>query len=297
MSTTWMDDMEIDDSPYVDAEYDDDEQGEIGSEFDGGEEYDDAEAHASRHRRAQQRRVALARRRQATARSRARRSGLINRPASAATTTSTATAVRDLDLESKVAEDGLRRAATIQGKRMSRAEYASVAGVAVNQVIDSFGAPNDPFIRAALRFSPLLLLAPQRRGTGFGAFATDPRVLGAAAVAGITLAARNRDRLGTVRRIEIIGPDRLTVGGTDQFFASPTDNDGSEVGGATVDWTTSNDRATVDRAGNVTAGKDAGPVTITARSGAVVKHFRMVVEPSAASSPSNSGQKPTPPNS
>jgi hypothetical protein len=89
---------------------------------------------------------------------------------------------------------------------MSRAEYAAVAGAAVNQFIESFDAPDNPYAKAALRFSPLLLLAPQRKGSGFEGLIKDPRVIGGAAVAALVLLGENRNQFRKAREIKIYPP-------------------------------------------------------------------------------------------
>ena len=174
-------------------------------EWDESDEGGDEESWASRRRRARARRIALARRRQALIRARAQARGAALRrpapvPAPPTSTRSTAAAIREVDLESKVAEDSLRRELGGMRRRMNRSEYAAVAGLAVNQFIESFNQPENEYARAALRFAPLLLLAPQRRGRGFESFVYDPRVMGGAAVLGITFLGQQRSRAAIVVR-------------------------------------------------------------------------------------------------
>jgi hypothetical protein len=179
----------------------------------------------------------------------------------------TAAAIRTVDLESKVAEDGLRQELTAQRKRMSRSEYAAVAGLAVNQFMESFDQPENAYARAALRFAPLLLLSPQTRGSGIERFVYDPRVIGGAAVLGITFFGQQRNEA----RLELAGTQELAVGAKPvQFAAQVLSTRGEVLSGRAIRWESSDPAvATVDPAtGEVTA-KKPGAVFITARADGV----------------------------
>jgi hypothetical protein len=281
MTSTWLDDLDVEGAEYDDtdaAEYDDSDAGELAeSDYDTDYEGDyDAESRASR-RRAQRRRVAAARRRQAVVRARAQtRRGAGGRPARP---TSTASAIRNLDLNTKVADDNFRRALGAQAKRMSRSEYAAVAGAAVTQAMASFGTPSNPYVAAAVRFSPLLLLSPQRRGTGVEAFAKDPRVLGAAAVAGITVIGQNRERFTRAREIEILAPTGMGQSASDTFVADVKDGRGVVISDMDVEWESSDPTvAAIDRrTGAVTTQKATGTTIITARTDGIVRRVRLTV--------------------
>jgi hypothetical protein len=234
------------------------------------------EATRDRDRRERARRLALARQR---AQARRRLAG--GRPAPQPTQAQAAiNAVRNLDLETKVEEDAFRRAIRSQRTRMSRSEYAAVASVATNQFIESFDAPDNPFFRAALRFAPLLLLAPQPRGTGLEAFLKDPRVVGGIAIGAIVLIAENRKQFTTVRQIDILGPSAIKVGDpNDQFAADVRDARGTTLS-IPVTWSSSDTaRAEIDpNTGSISA-KAAGPVVITARVDGDVRRVRVQVNP------------------
>ena len=258
----WTDDPDIEA-----AEYDESEADGFG-ESDGESDLDSEESRAERRRRARARaqRVALARRRQAATRARAvakRQPSAVSTPS---TQRATASAARTLDLETKVQEDTFRNAIKAQNKRISRGEYAAVAGAAVNQFIETFEAPDNKIARAALRFSPLLLLAPQSKGRGVDALIKDPRVIGAAAVAGLVLAGEFRTNKNKVHKIDILGPDTIPKTGTTTFVADVLDGNNKSIPKekAPVTWASTDPNvATIDANGVVTpvaagAGKGCG---------------------------------------
>ncbi|MCF6509655.1 hypothetical protein E9549_19985 [Blastococcus sp. MG754426] len=146
---------------------------------------------------------------------------------------------------------------------MNRSDYAAVAGLAVNQFMDSFDEPQNAYLRALLRAAPLMLLSPQRRGDGFGAFATDPRVIGGAAALGIAFLGEQRDK----GRLEAEVPGtELAKGGTTQVLGQVVSAKGTPVAGPTITWDTSDkSKATVDAQGVVTAGNQSGWVFVIAR--------------------------------
>jgi hypothetical protein len=268
MSIMWADDIDTD---LDTAEYDDSE----GELLDAESDYDESRSAAARRRRmAQQRRVALAtRRRQAMAR---RRPGMA--VAQPSPQQRTVAAIRNLDLETKVTEDTHRSAIIAQNKRMSRSEYAAVVGAATNQFIESFDAPDNPYFRAALRFSPLLLLSPARRSSGVESIIRDPRFIGGAAVAAIVFAGDARDRSGRSAQIEILGPNHLVVQETDTFVAEVKDKSGKVVQ-ADVIWESSRpDVATIDPTGVVSA-LSPDTTVITAKAGDITRRVRLRVSP------------------
>ncbi len=286
MSVAWveLDDAELDDAEAEDAELEWAEYDEGDGELYDDSESDDSEesrAAARRKRQAQQRRVANARRRQATARSRAKPK--TPRPGKAVTRPApqrkAAAAIRNLDLETKVQDDRLRAAITAQGKRMSRAEYASVVGAATNQFMESFDGPDNPYLKAGLRFAPLLLLSPQKRGTGFESVVRDPRVIGAAAVAAITFAGDSRKRGSEAQGIGIQSSAELTAEDKDMFFAEVTDGRGRAIS-KRVTWRSENPTvATINpETGDVEA-KTPGTAILTATVDNIVRQVRLKVNP------------------
>jgi uncharacterized protein YjdB len=246
--------------------------------YDESEGQDYGEQSESDRRRARQRRIALAQRRQAQARARSMAGGRGTTAPARITPQQTATAIRNLDLETKVQDDAFRSALSASSKRMSRSEYAAVAGVAVNQFIESFDTPDNSLARAALRFSPLLLLSPQRRGTGFDSVIRDPRVIGGAAIAGITLIGDNRRRFTVARQLSVQAPSEIAVNDTDLFLADVLDLRGTPVD-TPVTWE-SNDpaTATIDPITGSVKGNKAGVVVITATADGIKRRVRLKVK-------------------
>lgn len=287
MTIPWVDDPDVES-----AEYESESEGlfgdsDVDADFEGDFDTEDVDAESrasqARRRRARARRVALARRRQSVARARSMARQPARQPATGASpvqraTAATARAVRNLDLETKVQEDTFRSAIAAQNKRMSRGEYAAVAGAAVNQFIESFDAPDNPYARAALRFSPLLLLAPQRKGRGFEGLVKDPRVIGGAAVAALVLFGENRNQFRRAREIRILQPPDVAKGGTTyQMIADVLDGRGANLPGEKITWSATGAATINPDTGLVTTGSAAGSAVITAKSGDLLNHVNLKV--------------------
>lgn len=278
----------LDDTDMEFAEYDGGESGELWDDTDS-EDYDAESRSSERQRRARQQRIVQARRRQAQARARARAGTRAASPVvpAPATPQQAVAAIRNLDLDTKVQEDNFRRATSTQNKRMSRSEYAAVAGAATTQFIESFHTPDNPYAKAALRFAPLLLLSPQRKGTGLEGFLKDPRVIGGIAVLGITVVGETRNRSAVARQIDVLSASELAQGEHDVFVADVLDGRGTLLV-SPVSWTSSDPNvASIDSDGRVTA-KAAGAVVITAKADGIVRRVRLKVTP-AAGQPAGGG--------
>jgi hypothetical protein len=247
MTTTWLEDYE-------------------SEAFDDSEAYDDSEdARSDARRRARARQIALERRRAA-----ATRAGRPPVPPRPVTPTQAVSAIRNLDLEAKVTEDSLRRALERSNSRARRATYVTVASTTIEQALDSFGgdlAKHD-FVRAGLRFAPLLLLAPERRRKGIEGWALDPRVLGAAGVVGVLAASRFHRKGAAVGRIVVKNSGiSMATGATGGLTAVVLDKDGNTLTGNPVFGpTTDSSVIDVQGDGNYTAYRE-GSATVLVRYG------------------------------
>jgi len=266
------------------------------------EGYDDAEASAATMRRRRERRRRalakreLARRRGALARARSGRSpaGRGSPPTTKAAVATTQAAVRTLDLEGKVQADAFKSALAAQAKRTGRAEIATVASVVVNQFQGTFqnrpgfGALNDPIGKAVISFAPLLLLSPAKRGSGAGAFARDPRVLGGAAIAGILAAHKLTEKEPPVvpappappgpSKVAVSAVPKVSQGTAITFLADVLDEKGKIVPNAAVGWTSSDPNvATVDPTTGAVSAKSPGITFITATMDGIVQRVALEV--------------------
>ena len=187
MSETWVDAEDYEDIGEGAYDSEDIGEGAYDSE-DAGEDFGE-ESSSARRRRERQRQIMLARQRQAQMRRRGdrrrRRAGQSGAPG---TSRPTITAIRSLDLETKVGLDSLRRALEESNRRANRATWAAVAGTAVDQGLDSFATNlTNQYLRGGARFAPLLFLSPQKKKGGVEGFVTDPRFIGGASILGIAL--------------------------------------------------------------------------------------------------------------
>ena len=252
--TSWTEDMESED--IGDSVWESEDFGEGD-----GEGSDDSEATRwDADRRARARRLALARRRATQYRPAVR-------PTAVRTVTprETVTAIRELDLQTKVGNDSLRAMLERANRRARRANYVVPASLAVDQLIDTFGddLAEHEFIRAGLRSLPLLLLSPERTKRGFEGWVLDPRVIGVAGVVAIVGAGHFRDRTGGVSRIDILDQS-VTGSGTLQAIA--TDSRGRELSEAPV--FRSQDSGVLDlRSDGTFTVKAKGRVFVTATAG------------------------------
>src|SRR5262249_4708629 len=142
MSEAWVD--SVDSEALGEGAYDSEALGEgaYDSEAFGEGSYDafGEESRSARRQRERQRQIVLARQRHAQLRQQ-RTWAQIQRPAPPVGPgqRQAITAIRSLDLETKVGQDSLRRALEASNRRAARATWAAIASAAVDQGIDTFG--------------------------------------------------------------------------------------------------------------------------------------------------------------
>lgn len=283
MSEAWVESVDsealgegaYDSEAYGEGAYDSEAYGE-GAYDAFGEESRSARRQRERQR---QRQIMLARQRQAQLR-RQRAPVQVQRPAPPAgpSPRQTITAIRSLDLETKVGQDSLRQALEASNRRAARATWAAVASAAVDQGIDTFGKDleDHEFIKAGARFAPLLFLSPEKKRGGAEGFVTDPRVIGGAAILGLVLVGNFRNRTQGIARFVINPPDTKLVApaegtSTGSITATAFDGHGNPVSPQpAITWSSSDPdilefRDRTSGTFTLTAGQ-TGKVTITAQS-------------------------------
>ena len=179
-------------------------------------------------------------------------------------------AIRDLDLETKVADDALRGRLSALQKQVNRGGYVTFISAAVDQIIDTFH-PENSFLRGGLRALPLLAVKTEQRPWTVESIVTDPRVLGGGVIGGLTLYGYLRDRGATAHRVSLTAPSSVQVDGTTPIIAQVLDRDGRPMD-VPVTWRVDNiDRAaaTIEpRAGTtiaiLRAGSRTGAAIVTA---------------------------------
>ncbi|HEY1324805.1 MAG TPA: Ig-like domain-containing protein, partial [Streptosporangiaceae bacterium] len=253
-------------------------EGAYDSEALGEGAYDSLgeESRAARRQRERQRQIMLARQRQLR---RQQPPGQGPRPVPPPGQRQAITAIRSLDLETKVSQDSLRRALEASNRRAARATWAAVASAAVDQGLDSFGADldNHEYIKAGARFAPLLFLSPEKTKRGVEGFVTDPRVIGGAAILSIALLGNFRTRSQGIASLSIVPPSGRIVApdvgtSTGTITANALDRHGKLVSSQpAITWSSSDPGTLAFLDPNVgtftlTAG-NTGTVQVTAQGG------------------------------
>ncbi len=275
MSETWADAMDseaydafgegaYDSEAYGEGAYDSEAYGDASDEGLG------EESRSARRRRERQRQILLERQRQRERQRLAQRRPQRpmrpeRRPVRPAgpSPRQTIAAVRSLDLDTKVELDSLRRAVEESNRRAARATWAAVASTSVDQGLASFftDAQSHPYVAAGVRFAPLLFLSPEKKRGGVEGFATDPRVIGGAAILGIALLGNFRNRPQGVGSIAGLPsqPLNVAIGDTPtQLTAVALSRDGVQLPLTPISWTSSNQAAlTIDASGKITVNPNA----------------------------------------
>jgi hypothetical protein len=112
--------------------------------------------------------------------------------------------------------------------RIGRTEAALAATTVINQLSESFPQiTTNPFVRAGLPWAPMLLLAPEKRGSGVGSLLSDPRVWSLALVAGLAIAGQMQGGNREPSRVRIIRElPKLVAGNHQKVLAEATDDRG-----------------------------------------------------------------------
>jgi hypothetical protein len=254
MTETWMDSEDYDDigEGYFDGD-------DIGEDL-------DEESKAARIKRQQQvQRIKRARMQQAQLR-RVRQSRSPARPTGPGRPA--IRAIRSLDLKTEVEQDSLRRAIEESNRRAGRATWAAIASATVDQGLSSFS--NDlknlpPYVAAAARFAPLLLLSPQKKRGGVEGILTDPRFAGFVGITGFAVLGHLRGRPSGVDQLVITSPS--TVAGGTTLTAEALDRNGNVLANVAISWVSASSALTVDRKTGVVKGSSGDKGKIIAFAG------------------------------
>jgi hypothetical protein len=220
-----------------------------GESYEGeGESYgENSRARARAYRRARHQQIVQARQRDATRRGVPGRPGPRPAPPRVRPNPATITAIREVDLEAKVSRDSMRRALDLANRRAGRATYSAVAGVAVNQALDTFEDSLDghPFIRAALRWAPLAVLPANENLRGAQKYLLHPATVGVGIIGAVVIAGRLTTRSHEFARIAINAPASVANNQEAQVIARAVDRDGSTIDSSAPRWVSLNDKATI----------------------------------------------------
>ncbi|NEA33397.1 hypothetical protein [Streptomyces sp. SID13031] len=278
--TSWPDDY--DSEAYYDTEDYDTE------DYDSGDYDSEAtRADALRKREAEARRIVALR--QKSQRRPGVRAPVSRRvPASRRATPATAVAaVRNLDLETKVGQDSLRRGIEQANARSARARLTAMASLGVDQALDTFGEKlkEHEFVRAGLRLAPLALLGKQHTKPGAAGWLLSPQVIGVASVAGIVAAGHFFKPGASVSQIDLT-PRKISAAGAagptaGKFKPRIKDTSGNLLNLKPFAYDSDDDKALVvedDGTFTVPPGTSAKTVTVTVTVGDRVEPFVIAIE-------------------
>jgi uncharacterized protein YjdB len=161
---------------------------------------------------------------------------------------------------------------TAQGDRIGGTESSLAATKVLDQLRSSFPdiAGTNPVIKpvveAGLPYLPLLLLRPAKRGSGLGAFVSDPRVWSGGLIAALAVAKQLKGRIAHVVNVKFtVATDELAVGSEHRFHAEAYDDRGKIVHGAPIVFSSTDEKfLKVDKEDGVVKAKAAGIASIKA---------------------------------
>jgi hypothetical protein len=257
-------------------------EGEAYGEGEASSEGRGEDPRSRAYRRAQQQQqIMLARRRQMQMR--APQTSWAGQPSPGARPNqATISALRQVDLDAKVAQDSLSRKVDRANLRASRATYSALATAAVSQVLDTYeqNLKDHALVRAAARVAPLAILPPDQTRRGVDAVLLHPAVIGSALIGAIFLIGKTTTTAQDVHDIRVAVPDVVQVGDRGTLVAIPVARNGRTVSDAPVTWDSRDD--TILRFTDKAAGKfeavGAGLVAVTATSGNVTVTSALTVK-------------------
>jgi hypothetical protein len=274
---------------YGESGYEGEAYGEAGYE---GEAYGEASRAEVRRRRARQQRIVAARQRQA--RQRRPPAPPQRRPAVTVPSQRQAmTAIRSLDLDTKVELDSMRRQLAKARRNGDMAMYSAVLSTLASQGIDTFGdkLQKHNVVKAFFRTTPLALLWPQSNRRGVEGILLHPAFVGAAGVAAIVISGKLVNASQDVHEIQIANPGPISAGDSGQLSGTPKDRSGRDVQGIAVNWDSDNSARlnfTDKTLGKFTTGPETGPVNVKASTDGVSNTISVTISSSSSGGGSSS---------
>jgi hypothetical protein len=250
------------------AGYEGEAAGEAG--YEGEADYEaygeSARSDARRRRDARQRQIMLARQRQAQLRRQPpppQRRMAGPAPTPRQTIAAIRGDIRDLNLDTKVDLDSLRRALNEANRRGDKAMYSALLSIVANQALSTFdpSLENHEVVSAAIRWAPSLLLTNSKGKPGIEGFLLSPPVLAGAVVAGVLISGHFINAPHSVSDILVSFPSPLGASG--EFTGTAIDRNGKTVD-ATITWYSQNPSIlNVNSDGNYNS-VSAGDTTVSA---------------------------------
>lgn len=158
-----------------------------------------------------------------------------------------------------------------QGRRIGSIEAAVAATPVVQQFQTSFpDVATHPLAKAGLSVAPLLLLRPERHGSGLESFVTDPRVLAGALVFGLSIAGEVNRSADEVHQVRITRPQpvgELRPQESLRALADALDRKGNPIPDQRITWSSDNQAVATVTADGEVRGESVGSARVRASVG------------------------------
>ena len=276
--------------------------GEAGLEGEGGFEGEtsyegypeDARSDARRRRERRQRQIMQARQRQAQLRRRPSppsppRRPTVPGPSPRQTIAAIRSDVRDLNLDTKLDLDAVRRALNEANRRGDRAMYSALLSIVGNQALATYDTSlgSHQAVSAAIRWAPSLLLSSSKGRPGIEGFLLSPPVIAGAVVAGIAVSGHFINAPQGAQSISIGDPSPITAGSLGTMTGVALDRHGHPLPAVGLTWSSQKGLLTFTNAatGAYTAGPTPGQDFVTAAGGGVTSGIFVTIAAAPAGPP------------
>jgi hypothetical protein len=280
--------------------------GEAGLEGEGGFEGEttyegypeDARSDARRRRERRQRQIMQARQRQTQLRRRPSppppRRPAVPGPSPRQTIAAIRSDVRDLNLDTKLDLDAVRRALNEANRRGDRAMYSALLSIVGNQALATYDTSlgSHQAVSAAIRWAPSLLLSSSKGRPGIEGFLLSPPVIAGAVVAGIAVSGHFINAPQGAQSISIGNPSPINAGSSGTMTGVALDRHAHPLPNVGLTWSSQKGLLTFTNAatGAYTAGSNPGQDFITATGGGVTNGVFVTIVADTTAAPAT----PTP---